>query len=253
MLWRRNWFLPAAVLIAWGVGCANRNDAPGEGRETSATAATTAPREKSVKPGINDSYKNLESVETWVQRFEVESREIYRERRRIVETLGLEPGDTIADIGAGTGLFEKLFSEAVGPRGRVFAVDITPKFIQHINERARKFGLANVQTVLCKEDSVELPPNSVDVAFICDVYHHFEYPKSSTSSIHRALKPGGRLVVIDFERVEGTSRDWILGHVRAGKDVVVSEIIAQGFELTDDGSKTDFLSENYIIQFRKPG
>ena len=253
MHWQRNWILPAALLIVWGVGCANRNDAPSEARETSGTTAAAAPREESVKPGINDSYKNMEDVETWVRRFEGESREIYRERKRIVETLGLEPGDTIADIGAGTGLFEKLFSEAVGPRGRVFAVDIARKFIQHIDERARKFGLSNVQTVLCKEDSVELPPNSVDVAFICDVYHHFEYPASSTRSIHRALKPGGRLVVIDFERIEGTSRDWILNHVRAGKDVVVSEIVAQGFEQTNDGAGIDFLNENYIIQFRKPG
>ena len=103
-------------------------------------------------------------------------------------------------------------------KGKLYAVDITPKFIEHINGRVKEAGLTNVETVLCKEDSVELPPASIDFAFICDVYHHFEYPDDSMASLYEALRPGGEIVIIDFDRIEGVSRDWVLGHVRIAVD-----------------------------------
>ena len=207
--------------------------------------------ERSVRPGVNDSYKGDIDVSKWVERFEGESREIFTQRRRIVEAARITPGMTVADIGAGTGLFVAPFAEAVGARGRVFAVDIVPKFLAHIDQRAADYGLSNVETVLCKEDSVELPPGSVDLAFVCDTYHHFEYPGSTTASIHRALRAGGELVVIDFERIPGVGRAWVIDHVRAGKGTVIGEIESVGFELIDDGSSEDFLDENYMIRFRK--
>ena len=158
---------------------------------------------------------------------------------------------TMADIGAGTGLFTPLFAEAVGDAGHVFAVDIVPEFLTHIDRRVDEHGLTNVETVLCKEDSVELPPTSIDLAFVCDTYHHFEYPKSTLASIRDALKPGGEFVVIDFERIPGKSRAWIVKHVRAGKKTVIGEIESAGFELIDDGSSVDYLDENYFVRFRK--
>ena len=213
---------------------------------------TAGSGEKSVRPGINDGYQDT-AVSVWTDRFEGESREIFRERHKIVEAVGAQAGDVIADIGAGTGLFTVLFAGAVGPGGKVLAVDIAPEFLKHINNRASKQNLSNVQTVLCREDSVELPPESIDLAFVCDTYHHFEYPKSTLASIHRALKPGGKLVVIDFERIPGKSRAWIMNHVRAGRSMVISEIRAAGFELIDDTSMIIGLEENYFLRFHKSG
>jgi len=212
-----------------------------------------SPKEKSVKPGINDPYKNMTDVETWTKRFEVESREIFRERMQIMDQLHLRPGMDVADIGSGTGLFVEPISHAVGETGKLYAVDIVPKFIEHINERAKEAGLTNVETVLCKEDSVELPPASIDFAFICDTYHHFEYPAETMASLYQALRPGGEVVLIDFDRIEGVSREWILGHVRAGKEAVIKELRSAGFELTDHQPTDDFLDENYIIRVRKVG
>jgi len=156
--------------------------------------AAPAVAEASVKPGVNTEYLKPDlDVSQWVERFEHEGREIYDHREAIVAAVGLKPGMVVADIGAGTGLFTPYFSRAVGAKGRVMAVDIVPAFLERIRQRATAEGLANVQTVLGTERSVELPPNSIDVAFICDVYHHFEYPHSSMTSLHRALRPGGVL------------------------------------------------------------
>ncbi len=195
-------------------------------------------------------YRDDPDVAKWTARFETESREIFHQRHRIIELLGIEPGMAVADIGVGTGLFVELLAAKVGTGGRVFAVDILPEFLSHIEKRVGDAGLANVRTVLCKEDSVELAPDSIDLAFACDTYHHFEFPKSTLSSIHRALRSGARLVVIDFDRVPGKSREWIIDHVRADKDVVVDEITSAGFVLIDQ-SPTEFLEENYILHFRK--
>ncbi len=207
--------------------------------------------EWSVKPGINDSYKNA-NVDDWIVRFEGESREIYKHRDRILEAVGLQPGMTVADIGSGTGFFTLAFAGRVKPDGKVLAVDITPEFLKLIDERAAEFGLTNVETVHSKARSATLPAGSVDLVFICDVYHHFEYPMAMMRSIHKALRPGGQLVIIDFERIVGVSRDWILGHVRAGKGVVTDEVTSSGFRLVAEVDAS-YLAENYYLRFEKVG
>jgi predicted methyltransferase len=103
---------------------------------------------------------------------------------------------------------------------------------------------------VCTETSATLPPESIDVAFVCDTYHHFEYPDQTMASIHRALAPGGRLLVVDFERIPGKSRKWILGHMRAGKEVFRAEIEAAGFVFVDEVAIPGF-EENYLLEFRK--
>ncbi|MDG1874688.1 MAG: methyltransferase domain-containing protein, partial [Mariniblastus sp.] len=145
--------------------------------------------EQSVKPGVNKNFLDPDlDVDQYVQRFEVESREVFLARKAVVAACGIEPGDLIADVGAGTGLYSRLFSEAVGANGWVYAVDISTRFLEHINSESDKLNVRNITGVLCAEDSVSLPPNCVDVVFICDTYHHFEFPKSTMKSIHRALK-----------------------------------------------------------------
>ncbi len=205
-------------------------------------------QDKSVKPGVNDSFRDPD-VKEFVGKFEVESREVYSHRQQIVAACQIKPGETVADIGAGTGLFTRLFSEAVGPDGRVIAVDIAQKFLDHILTTSRTAGQRNVETLLSKADSTELPPASVDVAFICDTYHHFEFPLKTMASLHRALKPGGRVILVDFRRVAGKSSEWVMGHVRAGQEVFEAEVIQSGFQ--KDHEERDLLQENYLVVFRK--
>lgn len=208
--------------------------------------------EASVKPGINQDFLDPSlDVAKYEQRFEGESREVFVHRGRVAALLQLRPGMAVADVGAGTGLFSLLFAPKVGPEGRVFAVDIAPKFVEHIRAAATARQLPQVEAVLCTERSVELPPASVDLVFICDTYHHFEYPQATLATIRSALRPGGELVILDFIREPGISREWILGHVRAGEAVVRQEIEAAGFTFVRR-EETPFLRENYVLRFARP-
>jgi hypothetical protein len=206
-------------------------------------------QDQSVKPGINDTFRDPDPQE-FLGKFEVESREVFARRKEIVAACEIQPGQTVADIGAGTGLFTRMFADTVGKDGRVIAVDIAQKFLDHIQKTTREAGLRNVETVLCKADSTELPPGSVDVAFICDTYHHFEFPLKTMASLHRALKPGGRVILVDFRRVEGTSTDWVMNHVRAGQEVFEAEIAQSGFKKSHE--ERELLKENYFVVFEKP-
>lgn len=224
--------------------------APGFGQ--SPVKNTPAEADSSVKPGINKNFLDpMLDVQQWLGRFEIESREVYAARDKVLAACAIKPGDCVADIGAGTGFYSRLFSRAVGDRGWVYAIDIAPRFVEHINRKAQQENVRNLTTVLCAERSITLPPNSIDLAFICDTYHHFEYPQATLASILTALKPGGSLVVIDFERIPGQSREFIMGHVRAGKSVFQGEIVATGFRFVEEIDLPS-LRENYVLRFQKP-
>ncbi|MEI8020108.1 MAG: methyltransferase domain-containing protein [Schlesneria sp.] len=208
----------------------------------------TTAQEQSVKPGINDTFRNPD-VKEFQGRFETESREVFAHRKEIVAACKVQPGQTVADIGAGTGLFTRMFSPLVGKAGRVISVDIAQTFLDHIEKTSRERGMLNVETLRGTADSTNLPPESIDVAFICDTYHHFEYPLKTMESLHRALKPGGRVILVEFRRVEGTSTDWIMSHVRAGQEVFEAEIVKSGFKKVRE--ERDLLKENYLVTFEK--
>ena len=205
--------------------------------------------EQNVRPGINDNFLASDSAEQHAARFETESREIYARRHAIVEALKLRPGMAVADIGAGTGLFVAAFASAVGEQGHVYAVDIAPAMVAWIGQRIRREGLGNVHPVQCTDRSSGLAEASIDLAFVCDTYHHFEFPQNTLASIHRALRPGGQLVVIDFHRIPGKSRQWTLDHVRAGEEVFRQEILDAGFELVE--RRDDLLEENWFARFAR--
>src|SRR5438874_653798 len=166
-------------------------------------------QDQSIRPGINKSFENPD-VKEYVGKFEGESREIAKHAKEIVAACGIKADMAVADVGAGTGFFTRPFAAAVGPKGKVYAVDIAANFLRHIEKSCAESNIKNVQTILCDQFSTKLPSNSVDLVFICDVYHHFEYPQRSLKSVYDALRPGGRLFLIDFERIEGKSNDFIL-------------------------------------------
>lgn len=203
--------------------------------------------EQNVNPDINNRYKNPD-VTQWQGIFERDGREIWDRRGDIIRHLRLQPGQAIADVGAGTGFFSSLMAREVGATGRVYAVDIAKNFVDASVQRAREQGLDNVIGVVNDQRSVHLAPASVDLVFISDTYHHFEYPQATLRSIHSALKPNGELVIIDFRRDASQSSSWVLDHVRADNQRVITEIEAAGFELTE---KLDFMLTQYYLRFRR--
>ena len=205
-------------------------------------------QEQSVNPGINKPFEPP-NIPDFIQRFESNGRDVFDHRKEIVEAVGLKPGMSVADVGAGTGLFTRLFSPVVGATGKVYAVDISKEFINHIEQLAHEQKMDNIVGVVCKQDSVELPPASVDLVFICDTYHHFEFPQKTMHSIYEALKPKGQVVLIDYHRIQGVSTDWVMGHVRAGQEVFTQEIVDAGFEQIEE--KKNLLKESYFVRFEK--
>ena len=200
---------------------------------------------------INAAYKdpNLD-IDVWVERLETEGRETYDFRTEIVASMGLIPGQAVADIGAGTGLFEPLLAAGVGLQGKVYAVDIVPKFIAHIDAKAAERGLSQIEARLGDERSIGLPAGSVDVVFICDAYHHFENYEAMLASIHAALRPGGKLVIVDFDRIEGESEDFVLVHIRASKEQFTAEIETSGFRFTEDLTMDD-MEQTFVRHFER--
>jgi ubiquinone/menaquinone biosynthesis C-methylase UbiE len=124
----------------------------------------------------------------------------------IIEKIGLAPGNIVADIGSGSGLFTRPMARAVAPGGRVFAVDVDKDLLRHVAETAAKEHISNITTILAPEDAPALPPDSLDVAVICDTLHHIARRQTYLVNLKKCLKPGGRLVIIDF------SDGWPAGH-----------------------------------------
>jgi arylsulfatase A len=218
-------------------------------RQISLTA--TSPTPPGALPALNSGFLAADmNVAEWKERFESESREIFTARHKVLDAMDLSPNSHVADIGAGTGFFSLLFSETL-QEGWVYAVDISPKFIEHLRKRSNQAMRKNISCVLSSPDSIDLPPASVDRALICDTYHHFENPPQILKSIRESIKPGGLLVVIDFERIPGRSREWVLDHVRGGKETFCREITQAGFEYVDEIQVPGFV-ENYLVRFRRP-
>ncbi|MFQ5767511.1 MAG: class I SAM-dependent methyltransferase [Acidobacteriota bacterium] len=204
-------------------------------------------QEKSVNPGINERFENPD-VDLWLKRFESDDRDVYRNREKIVAEIHLEPGMDVADIGAGTGFFTVLFAQRIGPKGTAYAVDIARSFVDHVMKTAGKLELKNIKGIVNPPDATGLPEDSIDVAFICDTYHHFEYPAKMLKSVRKSLRPEGILVIIDFDRIEGVTREFILDMVRADRETFKMEIRHAGFDLISEASLSD---EQYILKFRK--
>ncbi len=204
-------------------------------------------QEKSVRPGINKSFSEPD-VGSFTERFEREGREVYDFRQEIIDSCGLRPGMIVADIGAGTGLFTRMLAPRVGETGRIYAVDISKAFVAHVTKTSQQEGYKNVKGIVCTPTSAELPDNSIDLVFICDTYHHFEFPYRTLRSLRRALRPDGSIVLVEFHREKGKSSEWIMNHVRAGKETFQREIELAGFEVDEE---KDFMEQSYWLRFRK--
>jgi len=204
-------------------------------------------QQHSVYPGINREYAHPVWLQ-WVAAFENEGREVYARRHAIVDATGVRPGMDVADIGAGTGLFTRLFAARVAPAGKVYAVDISATFVDNILRTCREQGLDNVQGIVNSDRSTGLPAESIDLAFVSDTYHHFEYPARMLASIHDALRSTGRLVIIDFRRDPHVNPPWVMSHVRAGRDTVIRELQAAGFRFVEE---KPLLRSNYFLVFEK--
>ena len=217
-------------------------------------------REKAIHnpDGIGKYYLNREIARVmghqammWLER---DSREAEEKPALTVQKLELEPDDVVADIGAGTGYFSFRMARAV-PQGKVYAVDIQPEMLDAMRLRLRYANaflkddknITNVETVLGQEDNPNLPPESIDLALMVDAYHEFAYPREMMEGIVRALKPGGRVVLLEYRKENPMIMIKPL-HKMSQKQVKK--------ELKEVGLKwqqtKEFLPEQHFLVFSKP-
>jgi predicted methyltransferase len=131
----------------------------------------------------------------WLERDERDSLE---QPDKVLTTLNIAPGSTVADIGAGTGYYSLRLAKKVGPQGRVLATDIQPEMLSRLRDNMKKTGLTNIEPILCTPTDAKLPAGQLDLALMVDVYHELANPEETMAQIRRALKPNGRLVLIEY-------------------------------------------------------
>ena len=147
----------------------------------------------------------------------------------LVKALDIRDGARIADIGAGTGYFTWRLAQSVGPTGKVIAVDIQPGMLKLAAEIVKRHGLGNVDFVLAKENDPRLPERSLDMVFIAHSYHEFSEPEMIMEAVRRSLKPGGRLVVVEYAKEKKSAPASPLH--KMSFDEIRSEIEPIGFDL----------------------
>jgi len=153
-------------------------------------------------PGGFGAHGNPRDFQLMLGRLEDPGRARWQRPARLIRAIGVRRGDTVAEIGAGTGYLVRRLARALGPEGRVYAVDVEPRMLPILGERLRRAGLANVTPVLGRDDDPLLPARSCDLVLVVNTYHHFPGGPRYLRRLRRLLRPGGRLVNVDFDRRE---------------------------------------------------
>jgi ubiquinone/menaquinone biosynthesis C-methylase UbiE len=180
----------------------------------------------------------------WLVRPEREQEE---QPEKAIAALEIPKGGTVADIGAGVGYYSWRLAEVVGPSGRIYANDIQPEMIRLLKQNIKAKSISNVIPVLGTVDDPKLPKNAIDLALLVDVYHEFSEPQKMLDRIRESLKPGGRLVLLEY-RKEDPKVPIRPEHKMSVADVK-AEVEPEGFELD---KVIETLPWQHIIVFRRP-
>ena len=187
---------------------------------------------------------HFDDINQAVKMFENSERDTWQKPDEVVKQIQLRSGDVIVDIGAGTGYFTRRFAVAVGPSGKAVGLDIESTMVTYINEDAQKRGISNLSARQVPPNDPQLVPQSVDVIFLCDTYHHIKNRVAYARLLVQALKSGGRVVIVDFQKRPlplGPPMEWKLA-----AETVTEELRQAGFQLA---RSVDFLPYQYFLEF----
>ncbi|HZS04391.1 MAG TPA: methyltransferase domain-containing protein [Blastocatellia bacterium] len=172
---------------------------------------------------------------------EPDSRDKEQKPDEVLKLMNVRPGQVIVDIGAGSGYFTRRFAAAVGPGGKAVGVEIDSAMVRAMNADARRLNLTNYEARLVPPDDPMLSAASVDVIFLCDTYHHINDRVTYFAKVRQSLRPGGRLVILDYVRTNNNARHSIL------KDEAVDELRRAGFRLAKEFDL--LLPKQYFLEF----
>ena len=217
--------LCVALFIAWPISAqvakeANSQYQTEEGRKTVAAGLSAPDRDQRQKPG------------------------------ELVTEMGLKRGMSVADVGTGVGYMLPFLGRRVGPMGRVFAEDIFDDYLAAAKQTAESQHLNNVVFIKGTDMDPRLPENTLDRVLVLDVYHHFDYPQAMLAGISKALKPDGRLVIVEYYKNETAMPNGrALTHIRLNKPDVIKEVEANHFHLLSEGEQIPDVQ--YMLMFEK--
>ena len=176
--------------------------------------------------------------------YESSGRDDWQKPDGVVAALGIRPGDQVADLGSGSGYFTVHLARAVGPEGRVYAVDVDEEMNAYLSERLADEGIENVEVVLGEYEDPKLPDGQIDLLFTSNTYHHIQDRPAYFRRVQADLAPGGRVAVIEYDGRKGLFVKW-MGH-KTGKEVILEEMREAGYRVIED---SDLLDRQSFILF----
>lgn len=193
--------------------------------------ACALPSPAQVAARANEGYRTKEGRASVAATLSAADRDARQRPQELVAGMGLKQGMTVVDLGTGVGYMLPFLSAAVGPGGKVLAEDIQTDFLDQAQAHAAQEKLGNVDFILGAEKDPKLPANTADSILVLDAYHHFDYPKQMLAHIGKALKPDGKLVIVEYYRRTGAMGpgDRAIQHIRLDQPDLIKEVEANGF------------------------
>lgn len=208
------------------------------------TSAPSAKAQDDVKRGHREMHRLHRDSKAYIAMLEDPKRDAYQKPDEVIAALELKEGEVIADIGAGSGYFSFRLARQVSEKGRVYAVDVSPDMILHLNRRIRDTKAANVTSILAPPDDPLLPEAALDRVFICNTWHHIEKQSEYLALLKKMLKPGGQVIMIDFHK-----RPLPVGpplEMKIAREDLVRQMEEAGFRLLKEHL---FLPYQYFLVF----
>jgi len=193
---------------------------------------------------MEEMHRLHQDSKAYIAMLEDPKRDAYQKPHEVIMALNLKEAEVIADIGAGAGYFAFRFARHIGDGGRVYAVDINPDMILHMNRGIRDMNLKNIVTLLAAPDDPLLPDASVDRFFICETWHHIENQARYLALMKKMLKPGGQVVMIDFQKKQLPIGPPV--EMKISRGDLVRQMESNGFRLAAEHT---FLPYQYFLVF----
>jgi ubiquinone/menaquinone biosynthesis C-methylase UbiE len=185
-----------------------------------------------VAQQANSAYQTEAGRENVAKSLNAPTREATQKPGQLIQSMGLEPGMTVADVGTGVGFMLPFLSRRVGPAGRVLAEDIFDDFLTGAKQTAEEQKLSNITFIKGTVTDPNLPEGQVDMELVLDAYHHFDYPEKMLAALYKALKPDGKLVIVEYYKRESAMPGGrALTHIRLDMPDVIKEVEANHFHL----------------------